>query len=201
MNVLTHLSAHELSRLSLLFAHLLCCVFALSIVISSDVRMLLRRISVPELDEVAHVVSRLLIGLWVTGLAVIGLDTGFDPAVLAGKSKLLFKFICAVALTLNGILLHMVTFPLVRRGQISTAAAAFLGITGALSSSHWLLAAFVGIGKSLANVPLPILLTAWSALLIACFVGGALAAPWLKQMIARLPAQPRIALEPLSAVC
>ena len=67
-------------------------------------RRLLRRAS-------GWVVKALVLVLWVTGLIIIGLDTGFDLAVLFTKGKLLAKFSVVALLTLNGLALHKWALP------------------------------------------------------------------------------------------
>ncbi len=80
----------------------------------------------------------------------IWLDTGFDPVLLAGKSKLLLKLLCVLVLTGNGVLLHYLSFPaLMRDGPVGLGTSVLLAVTGSLSTSHWLMAAFVGIARPL----------------------------------------------------
>ena len=95
-----------LSRTGLLYAHLLLCVFALHLVLSTDWRLLQSRIGARGLHR-AHVqVAWLFGGLWLSGLAIVALDTGLDPALIATKPKLVAKLVAVGVLTLNGALLR-----------------------------------------------------------------------------------------------
>ena len=51
-----------------------------------------------------------LVVLWITGLAVIGMDTGFDTGLLATKPKLLAKLTVVAVLTVNSLGLHLLAF-------------------------------------------------------------------------------------------
>ena len=116
----------------------------------------------------AHQISVVLTLLWVTGLAIIYLDTGFDPAILAEKPKLLLKLMCVVVLTANGMVLHHISFPvLIKAGPLSTWESIFLACTGALSTSHWLMAAFIGIARPLGRIPIESLATFYGAICLA----------------------------------
>ena len=149
------LTFEESIRLILLYSHLILCALALAHVLKAD------------LDIVTGKFTRE--GLrWVTGLAIIYLDTGFDPAILAEKPKLLLKLMCVVVLTANGMVLHHISFPvLIKAGPLSTWESIFLACTGALSTSHWLMAAFIGIARPLGRIPIESLATFYGAICLA----------------------------------
>lgn len=91
-------------------------------------------------------------GLWLSGLAIVALDTGMDPALIAAKPKLLAKLVAVGVLTLNGALLRWWCFPrLVSDQPLSRAEAAALMCSGALSTTSWLIAAFYGIARGLSS--------------------------------------------------
>ncbi len=127
----------EWLRLGLLYMHLLSCAFALALVLSADWRILKGRFTRESLHRTANSTTVALGLLWVTGGAIIFHDTGFDPAVIDSLAKLQLKLVVVIALTINGLLLHFVSFPLVTsRRRLSIAEAMVLSITGTISSSH-----------------------------------------------------------------
>jgi hypothetical protein len=90
--------------------------------------------------------------LWVSGLAIVALDTGFVWSELLARPKLLAKLSVVVLLTANGALLHRWVFPRLHAESATTHGQAmqFAGLAsllGGFSAVSWLMAAFVGIGK------------------------------------------------------
>lgn len=174
----------EWLRLLLLYAHLILCAFAIAIVLKTDVALLLSSISRTELEYTARTISMVLVALWASGAAIIFLDTGFNYDVLATKSKLLFKLICVCVLTVNGLVLHHVSFPLlVNEGaSLTPLNRVLLVVTGGLSTSHWLLAAFVGLAKPLGRLPLDVLLGLYCLFLGAVLITSVLSLPLVSKM-------------------
>ncbi|MBC3937087.1 hypothetical protein H8K47_17155 [Undibacterium sp. CY7W] len=98
-------------------------------------------------------VSVALFVLWVTGLSVIWMDTGFVWAVLATKPKLLAKLTVVILLTMNGIALHKIVFKRLCEAQNEPLRAAKLpAVLGAISVVTWLYAAFLGLAKPVASL-------------------------------------------------
>ena len=158
-----HLLTAESLRLALLFAHLICCAFAISYVLRADMAIARASFTRGWLSRMATTISRLLIALWLTGLAIIWIDTGFEWAALTDKPKLVLKLLCVCVLTVNGLFLHYLSFPvLTQNGPLSVANSMLLSVTGALSTCHWMAAAFVGIAKPLGQVPLEVLAKAYA---------------------------------------
>jgi hypothetical protein len=82
---------------------------------------------------------------------MVMMDIGTDVSVLLGKPKLLAKLIVVGALTLNGILLHLVAFPMVTgKPQNPNKAATIAATLGAVSITSWLYASFVGVARIVA---------------------------------------------------
>lgn len=162
-------------RMALLYSHLILCALAISAVLKADISIMAGRVSAAALRKTAHGISILLMALWATGLGVIYIDTGFEPAILLTKSKLLLKLMCVVALTINGVLLHRLSFPLLTRADqsLTIRESILLVCTGAISTSHWMLAAFVGLSKPLGRLPFQTLLAAYG-LFCACVLTAAL---------------------------
>jgi len=157
--VMVPITMTEGARLILIYGHLLLCAFAITMVLYTDLRITAGSFTRQGLQQAAHLIAWALFWLWMTGLAIIYLDTGFDPEILATKSKLLFKLLTVVVLTINGIVLHRISFPVILNSEtLRLRESVLLAVTGALSTSHWLLAAFVGVAKPLGRIPLESLL-------------------------------------------
>ncbi len=159
----------EWIRIGLVYSHLGLCIFAISSILKTDVALFFGNVTREQLSATAKSISVLLLFLWATGLAIIYIDTGFQLSVLVTKSKLLIKLMCVGMLTLNGLVLHHISFPVLTNsaGSMSRSESVLLVVTGALSTSHWLLAAFVGMSKPLGRLPFSTLLSAYSVFLIA----------------------------------
>ncbi len=174
------ISAPEWLRIFVVYSHIIVAAFALTAVLRADIKMVISRISSREIEKDSKRIFLLLVALWVTGLTVVYFDTGFNPDVLMDKSKLLLKLICVLVLTANGLILHYISFPILERDTVtvSYAEAALLSVTGALSTSHWLLAAFVGKTASLSQVSFQALLETYAIFLCVtlvvslCFILG-----------------------------
>ncbi|MGQ7847108.1 hypothetical protein ACUNV4_21655 [Granulosicoccus sp. 3-233] len=176
----------EWLRLGLLYLHLLSCALALALVLNADWRILRGNYTVEGLRQTAHGTTVLLILLWITGGLLIHHDTGFDLGVMATLSKLQLKLVVVVALTLNGVLLHYVSFPLmILQRRLTGLEAVVLATSGIISSSHWLLAAFIGIARPLGQWPRDTLLSIYVCALCAMIVLGVLSAPVLRHLLAR----------------
>lgn len=178
------ISISEWTRLLLLYAHLLVSMLAIAQVFFADLGIATSSLSRVQLHRTIRGIGWLLAGLWITGLMLIGLDTGFDLAVMAEKPKLLFKLVVVLALTLNGLALHSVVFPILmsdsalRRRQV-----AVMAVFGAMSSLHWLLAAFIGVTKPLNRLPIETLLAAYAALCFGAVIVALCLAPMARKRI------------------
>lgn len=140
----------------LVYSHLLATCIALGTLLQADHKLWRwrrERLDEPrraQLGEVQRVVSVALLGLWITGLALVVqgyLDAGIDYLL---NQKLWAKASVVVLLTLNGVLLHRIGFPLLHQAAfvaLPDAARLRLGLLGALSMSAWLFAAFLGVAR------------------------------------------------------
>lgn len=181
-------------RLLLVYTHLLLCGYALYVVIRTDLVVLRRRIGAATMERIHHRVLQVLAGLWATGVAIVMIDLGPDLALLWHKPKLLAKFTCVAVLTLNALLLRRYCFPrLVAERRLGRIELALLSGAGAVSTTSWLMAAFIGVAKPMA---------AWSpaqavglyALVLAAAVG---VSQWIgpARLAARAPRTGHTALE------
>ena len=135
-------------KMMLVFAHLLLCVFALHRILSTDWKLLRGGIGASGLRRAHREVLALLVGLWITGLVLAGIDLGWETSNLAHKPKLAAKLLCVVVLTLNGVLLRLWCFPrLVSQRPLARVEAMALMSCGAVSSASWMMAAFFGIAR------------------------------------------------------
>jgi hypothetical protein len=146
-------STFELVRLGLLFVHLLAFAAAFVGIAFGDHALFARRRIVPELLRSAmRMVVLALAVLWITGLALVALDTGFVWRELLARPKLLAKLSVVLLLSANGWLLHHWIFPRMQPDSAATRAQALsvagvASVLGGFSAVSWLVAAFVGIGK------------------------------------------------------
>ncbi len=165
------------TRLLLVFAHLMLCVFALHAVISTDWRLLRSRISAAGLLRAHRRVVWLLAGLWLSGLAMVAIDTGFAADAIWARPKLVAKLLCVAVLTFNGVLLRLWCFPrLAGRQPLLPAEAMALMSCGALSTTSWLMAAFYGVARPVQDWPLAHILAIYGlALCVALPVALSLA--------------------------
>ena len=148
--IFRNISIEEALKLVVLYTHVLLCCFAISAVLYSDLKILTGSLNNSSLRKISERISLALIALWATGLLMVGIDTGLQPDLILSNSKLLLKLTVVSVLTANGVVLHFVSFPILSTGgSQSLLKTSALCVTGALSTSHWLLAVFVGISGPL----------------------------------------------------
>jgi hypothetical protein len=141
-----------IARQALLYGHIIAFALALATILKEDVRLLrAARIDSASLRATAQLVKWLLLALWATGAPMVMMDIGNDVSLLLGNPKLLAKLIVVGALTLNGILLHLVAFPMVTGNPRNPKRAATIAATlGAVSTASWLYASFVAVARKVA---------------------------------------------------
>lgn len=145
----------EVVRMFLVLAHLGAMMAAAVAVAFGDYALLgRRRIDGMLLGKASHAVAWALVGLWLSGLAIIGVDTGFDGAAILAKPKLLAKLTVVLLLTANGFYLHRVVLPsLLHPGGSARPlahVAARAARAGAFSAASWSVAVFLGVARPLA---------------------------------------------------
>lgn len=103
------------------------------------------------------VIWKAILGMWITGILLVGLRTGFVPANFT--PKLIAKIGTVALLTGNAVLIGQIAMPLIRAAQgrsllwLPTGRRATLAVVGAVSSASWLLALAMGSSKVLAASP------------------------------------------------
>ncbi|MEM7271206.1 MAG: hypothetical protein AAF401_18360 [Pseudomonadota bacterium] len=125
---------------------------------------------------------RLILGalgvLWLTGLALVGLKTGFDPALITGKLQA--KMWIVAALTANAFVIAWVATPLLRNAlyrslsDMPVAELAMIGAAAGLSAAGWISALVLGAVGHLAALSFDTLGPVFFGVLIAGAVGGAI---------------------------
>ena len=138
-----------IAQQTLLYGHIVAFALALATIIKEDVHLLrAKRIDSASLHATSNLVKWLLLALWVTGVPMVMMDIGTDVSLLLGKPKLITKLIVVGALTLNGILLHFVAFPMLTGKTRNPNKAATIAATlGAVSTTSWLYASFVAVSR------------------------------------------------------
>jgi hypothetical protein len=145
------MNALALARQGLLFVHLVAFAIALSAVLREDLAIIkAREIDLHRLAGTARAVTRALVILWATGLALVALDTGLNVHALTASSKLAAKVFVVSALTANGLALHALAFPLLSRPSPGRVASLVPAVLGAISTASWLFASFVGVSRVIA---------------------------------------------------
>lgn len=169
-------------RLTLVYMHLLASAFAIVLVLSADWGILKGTYTLEALQRTANRTSVVLAVLWVTGLALVYCDTGLNFAEMTARPKLLLKLAIVGALTINGVVLHMVSFPLfARTGLLKWSESVVLAISGALSTSHWVLAAFVGVARPLGQWPIRMLLLGYLLYVVATLFMAVISVPLVRR--------------------
>lgn len=178
------LTMMEWARLLLLYTHLIASMLAIASVLSADIGLVIGNLQREQLRNTIRNIARLLAVLWSTGLTIVWLDTGFDPAELMSRSKLLVKLVAVSVLTLNGLVLHRLCFPvLLSVDPLSLRATVLLAVTGSLSTMHWLLAAFIGVAKPLARISFEKLLEGYAMLVVSTVVLSIVCMPLVRHRV------------------
>jgi hypothetical protein len=141
-----------IARQALLYGHIIAFALALATILKEDVRLLrAQRIDSASLGAAAKLVTWVLLALWATGIPMVMMDIGTDVSLLLDKPKLLAKLVVVGTITLNGILLHLVAFPMITgKARNPNKAATIAAALGAVSTASWLYASFVAVSRIVA---------------------------------------------------
>ena len=138
----------------------------------------------PRLIEgLQNTVSLALVGLWITGAAIIAMDVSDKGMGYLSNPKLEAKLILVSLLTFNGLLLHRCALPLIRKAgsllNLSSGQRSFAALVGSISAVSWLYAALMGVGRPLSwKYSLTQLLAAYPVLIATGFVVMMLLLSW-----------------------
>ncbi len=141
----------------LVYAHLLAACVSVGILLLQDLALAKTRghplppKMVSDLRTAADIMFAALALLWVSGLALVVVGYLDNPQQYLMNPKLWAKFTVVSILTLNGLLLHYFSFPRViaHSGLLgrSPLEQSLIAATGAISSTSWLFACFLGIAR------------------------------------------------------
>ena len=151
----------EMSRLVVLYIHLIACCTAIGLVLTSDIATIRklfksdpgRSDNIRHLHYLQRVVSWSLITLWVSGVAIISLDASVKGLEYFANPKLQSKIAVVLILTFNGFLLHASVMPNIERFgsmlKLPINQRIFALVVGSVSGVSWFYAAMLGVGRSL----------------------------------------------------
>ncbi|UUZ68854.1 hypothetical protein LP416_02965 [Polaromonas sp. P2-4] len=181
----------EFARMGIVYLHLIACCVAIGLVLTSDIAMVKQlfkadpadRLDSKHLSELQTTVSRALIALWITGVAIISLDASIKGWGYFANPKLQSKIAIVTLLTVNGFALHKYVLPLMQKAgsllKLSFNQRMLAIFTGAVSGVSWFYAAMLGIGRPLNwKYSLLEILAAYPVLIVGGFVSMALLTAW-----------------------
>jgi hypothetical protein len=180
----------ELTRMGIVFLHLIACCVAIGLVFMSDLDMV-KRLLQPGSDTVdtAHMeslhrtVSRALIALWLTGIALVSLDVLLKGAGTLANPKLQSKIAMVCLLTINGLVLQRQVLPFLRKAgclmRLTFSRRMLALFIGSVSGVSWFYAALLGVGRPLNwKYTLPEILAAYPVMVVGGFVGMLALTAW-----------------------
>ncbi len=183
----------ELLRLGVVYVHLIACCVAIGLVLTSDLRMVKHLVTgddasqhdADQLSSLQSTISKALIVLWITGAALIWIDVADKSLSYFNNPKIQAKIGLVVLLTLNGVALHSVVMPALKRVgsllQLEFNTRMLAIFSGAVSAVSWFYAAMLGVGRPLAwKYSLVELLAAYPVLVAAGFAVMAALTTWAK---------------------
>jgi uncharacterized membrane protein len=183
----------EFTRMAIVFMHLIACCVAIGMVLTSDIAMVnqllkgdgAKRVDAQHLDTLQTTVSRALMALWITGIALVTLDTSIKGWGYFANPKLQSKIAIVVLLTLNGFALHRYVLPLMKKAgsllRMSFNQRTLAIFAGAVSGVSWFYAAMLGIGRPLNwKYSLLEILAAYPVLIAGGFISMSLLVAWAK---------------------
>ncbi|HET8745995.1 MAG TPA: hypothetical protein VFM98_10345, partial [Ramlibacter sp.] len=193
--------ALDLSRMGLVFVHLIACCVTLGLVLKSDYALLKgmlaegrasERAHLQDMQELQSVVTDALIVLWATGIALVP----FDATLKGGgwnyfaNPKIQAKIAVVCLLTLNGLALHNFVLPWLRKAgsvlKLSFGKGLLATFAGTVSGVSWLYAAMFGVGRPLSwKFPLEELVAPYPVLIAAGFTCMTALFVWCKYRPAR----------------
>ncbi len=168
----------------LVYSHLIAACLAIAIIYFQDSALMstrgraLNQKAIDELKRNANLIITVLIMLWVSGLALVILGQSNNPEYLMNQ-KLWAKFTVVSILTLNGLVLHAHSFPIVTspKGILGSTGSdqLLVFVTAVISLVSWLFACYLGIARHWNNVaPYTYVMTVYVVILSISMIGGLL---------------------------
>jgi hypothetical protein len=181
----------EFTRMAIVYLHLIACCVAIGLVLTSDIAMVKQlikgdpndRLDAQHLTDLQRTVSRALMGLWATGVAIVTLDASIKGWGYFANPKLQSKIAIVMLLTINGFALHKYVLPLMQKAgsllRLSFSQRLLAIFAGAVSGVSWFYAAMLGVGRPLNfKYSLVEILAAYPVLIAGGFVGMVLLTAW-----------------------
>ncbi len=184
------------------YAHILAVAVGFGAAFLTDLHVLSRMGKVIDDAFIAtihsyhRIITYSVVLMWVTGLVMIYIRTGFDPANFT--PKLITKLVIVTVLSINAGIIAKVLMPMINncRGQsllwLPVGTQVWLAVIGAISTSSWMLALLLGTSKFLAGsgqiVFLILVPVVYGAALIGATTGVRLLHAFGRNLI---PAQPK----------
>ena len=177
-------------RMGIVYLHLIACCVAIGTVFMGDLDMVRRLVrSGDDRTDPAHftqlhtVVSRSLIALWITGVAIVGLDMWLKGAGILANPKLQSKIAMVALLTINGFVLQGYVLPWLKKTgslmSLSFRRRMIALFTGAVSGVSWFYAAMLGIARPLNwKFSLAEILAAYPVMVAGGFIGMVALTAW-----------------------
>ncbi|WP_200947318.1 hypothetical protein [Ramlibacter sp. Leaf400] len=177
-------------RMGIVYIHLIACCVAIGTVFMGDLDMVRRLLrSSDDRTDPAHftslhtVVSRALIALWITGVALVGFDVWLKGAGILANPKLQAKIAMVCLLTINGLALQQYVLPYLKK------TGSLMGLSfsrrmkalfiGSVSGVSWFYAAMLGIARPLNwKFSLTEILAAYPVMVAGGFVGMMALTAW-----------------------
>lgn len=135
-----------------LYGHLALLALAMVAVVREDLRLLIgKTLHKAALLDAADKLRSLLIGLWVTGVALALMDSGADLPSILGMPMVTAKCFVVAALTVNAAALRNLAFTALRKQPKNVArSAAVCAVLLGISTVTWIYAGFVGTARVIA---------------------------------------------------
>lgn len=142
------------------YAHILAVAIGFGVAFLADYHVLstLRRPAddplIGALDLYHSIIVKMVMAMWITGLVMVGIRTGFDPANFT--PKLIGKLVAVTILTVNSAIIGRIAMPLITASHgrsllwLPLRSKMRLAAINAISSVSWMLALALGTSKTLA---------------------------------------------------
>jgi hypothetical protein len=184
---------YELTRMGIIYLHLIACCVAIGLVFMSDIDMVQQlvkadpayRLDPGHLADLQKTVSRALLALWVTGIAIVTLDASTKGWGYFGNPKLQSKIAVVMLLTINGFALHKYVLPSLQKAgsllKLPFNKRMLAIFAGSVSGVSWFYAAMLGVGRPLSwKYSLLEIMAAYPVLIAGGFVAMLLLTTWSK---------------------
>ena len=150
----------EFIRMGVVYVHLIACCVAIGLVLTSDIAMVKDLFNEnrgqhdhDHLPKLQRIVSLALVGLWITGFTIIGLDLSVKGFEYLTNPKLQAKVAVVALLTFNGYILHKAVLPGLQKAgtllDLEFKPRMIAIFTGVVSGVSWFSAALLGVAKPL----------------------------------------------------